>query len=112
MKKSMIDIAFDLLSKKKKPVSFLKLWEEVAQIEGLTQQQSEDNIAQFYTDMSIDNRFAHMGENKWDLRSRHTYSEVVIDTDALLIDESFDEDEDFSIDEADEDKEEVVEDKY
>ena len=33
MKKSMIDIAFDLLSKKKKPVMFLKLWDEVT-IEG------------------------------------------------------------------------------
>ena len=29
MKKSMIDIAFDLLSKKKKPVMFLKLCDKV-----------------------------------------------------------------------------------
>ena len=48
MKKPMVDIAFDLMSKKKKPVLFLKLWEEVAQIDGLTPQQADDNIAQFY----------------------------------------------------------------
>ena len=111
MKKSMIDIAFDQLSKKKKPITFLKLWEEVSQIEGLTQQQIEDNIAQFYTDLSLDSRFAHMGENKWDLRSRRTYSEVVIDTDALLIDEGMDEEE-FVEESEDEDKTESVEDKY
>lgn len=92
MKKSMIDIAFDLLSKKKKPVMFLKLWDEVTTIEGLTKEQADDNIAQFYSDLSLDNRFVQMADNKWDLRSRHTYDEVVIDTDAIMIDEMSDED--------------------
>ena len=90
MKKPMVDIAFDLMSKKKKPVLFLKLWEEVAQIDGLTPQQADDNIAQFYMDLGLDNRFVHMGENKWDLRERHTYNEVVVDTSEILIDEDED----------------------
>ncbi len=28
-----------------------------------------------------------IGENKWDLRSRHTFVESVIDTDELIIEE-------------------------
>ena len=36
MKKAMIDIAFDLMKTKKKAVTFLKIWEEVCQIAGLT----------------------------------------------------------------------------
>ena len=36
IQKSMRDIAFDLLSKKKNPVTFEKLWREVSEILGLT----------------------------------------------------------------------------
>lgn len=95
MKKPMVDVAFDLMSKKKKPVTFLKIWEEVSQVMGLNEQQAEDNIAQFYTDIAIDGRYVHMGDNKWDLRSRHTFNEVVVDTDSLIIDDSDDEDVDY-----------------
>ena len=96
MKKSMIDVAYELLSAKKKAVVFLKLWEEVCQMMAFTKQQEEDNIAQFYSDLSLDDRFVNVGENKWDLRERHTYHEVVIDTEEILIDEDSDIDEDFS----------------
>ncbi|MEF9962275.1 MAG: DNA-directed RNA polymerase subunit delta [Erysipelotrichaceae bacterium] len=90
MKKPMIDVGFELMTKKKKQTTFLKLWEEVSQAMGLDEQQAEDNIAQFYTDIALDNRFVHMGDNKWDLRSRHTFKEVVVDTDALIIDDEND----------------------
>lgn len=90
MNKPMVDVAFDLMSKKKKPVTFLKIWEEVSQMMGLDEQQAEDNIAQFYTDLSLDGRYVHCGDNKWDLRSRHTFNEVVVDTDALIIDDEGD----------------------
>lgn len=105
MKRSMLDIAFDLLSKKKKPVPFLNLWTEIAQMEGLTQAQQDDRIAQFFSDLCLDSRFVNMGENKWDLRSRHTFSEVVIDTDEIMVDENDDDDEDF-------DDEAMIEDEY
>ncbi len=91
MKKSMISIAYDLMKQKRKPVTFIKLWKEVSQVIGFTEKQEEDNIAQFYSDLSLDDRFVSVGDNKWDLRSRHTYSEVVIDTSAILIDEDSDE---------------------
>ena len=50
MKKSMVDVAFDLMTRKKKPVVFLKLWQEVSEIMGFTVAQEEDNIAQFYSE--------------------------------------------------------------
>ncbi len=70
MKKSMVDVAFDLMTRKKKPVVFLKLWQEVSEIMGFTPAQEEDNIAQFYGDLSLDDRFVNVLENKWDLRVR------------------------------------------
>lgn len=92
MKKSMIDVAYDLMSTKKKAIVFLKLWEEVCQVMAFTKQQEEDNIAQFYSDLSLDDRFVNVGENKWDLRERYTYHEVVVDTEEILIDEESDDD--------------------
>lgn len=92
MKKSMVDVAYDLMSTKKKAIVFLKLWEEVCQVMAFTKQQEEDNIAQFYSDLSLDDRFVNVGENKWDLRERHTYHEVVVDTEEILIDEEADDD--------------------
>ena len=65
--------------------------------------------AEFYSDLSLlDNRFVQMANNQWDLRSRHTYDEVVIDTDAIMIDEMSDEDD---FDDA-EDEEGSNDDKY
>lgn len=90
MKKSMVDVAFDLMTKKKKPVVFLKLWQEVSEIMGFTVAQEEDNIAQFYSDLSLDDRFVNVAENKWDLRSRHTYDESVVDPASIMIDEDSD----------------------
>ena len=36
MERSNLDVAFELVSKKKNPVEFLKLWEEVSSIQGLS----------------------------------------------------------------------------
>lgn len=98
----MIDVAFELMSRKKKPVTFLKLWEEICEIFGFNESQSDDNIAQFYSDLSLDDRFVTVGDNKWDLRSRHTYNEVVIDTSAIIIDENDEDEEELFSDEDDE----------
>lgn len=93
MGKPMVDIAFELMSKKKKAIVFGKLWEEVSQIRGLTQAQADDRIAQFYTDMSLDDRFVTVEDNKWDLRKRHKFEDIVIDTDAIIVEDDEEEDE-------------------
>lgn len=99
---SMTDVAFDLMNKKKKPIVFSKLWEEVNQIMGFSASQSEQKIAIFYTNLSLDTRFVKLQENKWDLRNRHSFNEVHIATEELLIN---DDDYDSELDLKNEDKE-------
>lgn len=111
MARSMIDVAYELLSKKKKPTPFLKIWSDVSSIEGLTPAQQEDRIAQFFSDLCLDSRFVNMGENKWDLRNRHTLSEVLVNTDELLVDDSDEEDELENV-QPEEEVEEKEEEKY
>ena len=89
MKKSMIN--------NDGAMPFVDLWKDVSQEMGFSQTQFEDNIAQFYTDLSLDGRFLNMSQNTWDLRSRHTYSESVMDTDSIAIDEDDDEEEESEI---------------
>ena len=91
MKKSMIDVALSVLKEQKQPMSFINLWTEVSKQMGYNESQFEDNIAQFYTDFSIDGRFFNMPQNTWDLKSRHTLSESTMDTDSLSIEDEDDE---------------------
>lgn len=87
MNSSMTDVAFELLGKKKKPVSFQKLWEEVSQCMGFSEAKAANKIASFYSAIMLDTRFASLDDNKWDLRSRRTYEETHPDTSALMMED-------------------------
>ena len=106
MGQPMVDIAYDYLSKTKKEVVFITLWEEVSKQKGLTPSQADDLIAQFYTDMSLDDRFVHLKDNKWDLRSRYRFEDVVIDTDSILVDDDEEDEDEVEVDETTSSKEE------
>lgn len=104
---SMVDVAFDLMTKKKKPVDFYKLWQEVSEIKGFNQEDKDENESLFYTNITLDGRFITVGENNWDLRSRHTFSEVHIDMNDIYADEEEDLPE-----EPEEDVDSTIEDDY
>ena len=116
MEKSNLDVAFELVSKKKNPVVFSKLWEEVSQIQGLSEEEAKKRASKFYTALSLDGRFITLGENTWDLRSRYTFDKVHIDMNEVYSDESDeveDEDrseDDYFIDEEDEESEDEEDD--
>ncbi len=84
--RSMTDVAFDFLSKRKKEVPFNKLWEEVSHAMGFKEEVAYRKIASFYEAMMLDNRFTSK-DNKWDLSSRHKFSETHIDLSAIEIDD-------------------------
>lgn len=111
MEKSNLDVAFELVSRKKNPVVFSKLWEEVSQIQGLSEEEAKKRASKFYTALSLDGRFITLGDNTWDLRSRYTFDKVHIDMNEVYSDEADeveDEDrseDDYFIDEEDEESE-------
>ena len=115
MIKSNLDVAYELVSNKRKPVEFSKLWEEVSQIQGLSEEEAKGKASKFYTALSLDGRFITLGENTWDLRSRYTFDKVHIDMnevyaddiedDEKAVDENASEKELFGDDDDDEDSE-------
>jgi DNA-directed RNA polymerase delta subunit len=62
MKKSMIEVAYQVLTNNNGSMPFVDLWKDVSQEMGFNQTQFEDNIAQFYTDLSLDGRFLNMSQ--------------------------------------------------
>lgn len=81
--KSMTDVAFELMSKKKRAVAFDKLWQEVSKLTNMP----FDHIAQFYTDLSLDNRFVSLKDNKWDLRTHRKFEESQIDISKIEVED-------------------------
>ena len=93
MEKSNLDVAFELVSKKKNPIEFKKLWNEVSQIQGMSTDEANEKVGKFYTQLSLDGRFITLGENTWDLRSRYTFDKVHIDMNEVYADEVEEEEE-------------------
>ncbi len=119
MEKSNLDVAFELVSKKKNPVAFSKLWEEVSQIQGLSEEQANAKAGRFYTSLSLDGRFITLGDNTWDLRERYTFDKVHIDMNEVYSDDNDDDeveddsfDDDSELDEEESDEEISSEENY
>ena len=84
---SMVDVAYELMKKKRKAVHFQKLWQEVSEIKGFSLEQQEENASLFYTSITLDGRFITVGDNNWDLRSRHKFDDANIDMNAIYSDD-------------------------
>lgn len=76
---SMLDIAFDFISKSEGEVQFQALWQEVITVSNFSEEEAKNKLPKFYSSLMIDGRFVTLGENTWDLRSRHKYEKVHID---------------------------------
>lgn len=64
----MVDLAFEALKSMNSPMYYRDLIMEIAKIRGLSAEQLNDVIAQVYTEINIDGRFACVGSNMWGLK--------------------------------------------
>ena len=111
-RESKTDIAYRLMSKRKKERSFYDLWEDVknelAKVnEAEALENIDEDISFFYTNLTLDGRFINVGENKWNLRERVTFDKVHIDMNDIYVEDE----EDISEDNEDS-KDEYVADDY
>ena len=79
LKQSMVEVAYDLLSKKQGPQKFTKFFDEVADVLSMNEEEKEQNISRFYTKLTLDERFVLLEDNMWDLRERQSFDKVHID---------------------------------
>ncbi|CAM4131236.1 DNA-directed RNA polymerase subunit delta [Erysipelothrix inopinata] len=90
--KSLTDIAFERLTKKKKEIPFQKLWQEVSVEANFPEAVAKRKVASFYNALMMDSRFISLESNTWDLRERHSLESLQIDPDLLDSYDDYDED--------------------
>lgn len=64
----MVDLAFEVLKAANTPYYYRDLMMEIAKIRGLSEEGINQFIAQVYTEINIDGRFACVGSNMWGLK--------------------------------------------
>lgn len=124
----MVDLAFNLLKAANTPYYYRDLMAEVAKVKGYTEDDVQRLIAQLYTEINVDGRFACVGNNLWGLKRWYPVDNkdgdiggakrprIINDDDDDLEEEEYMEEEDdtFTVEEEDfdafdEDREEVAE---
>lgn len=101
MAQSLLDYAYEYVSKSKEPVSFADIWKYVVEHAGLDEETAARRVSSFYTNLMLDGRFVTLGDNLWDLRVRQTFDKVHIDMKDVYSD----------VEENDDDEEEEEEEK-
>jgi DNA-directed RNA polymerase subunit delta len=64
----MVDLAFENLKASNTPHYYRDLMQEIAKIKGISDDEIMQVIAQLYTEINIDGRFACVGNNLWGLK--------------------------------------------
>jgi len=64
----MVDLAFEVLKAANTPFYYRDLMNEIAKLRGFSEDQINEVIAQLYTEINIDGRFACVGSNVWGLK--------------------------------------------
>ena len=83
---SMVNVAYGVLVDAGTTVKFKDLYNSVCEKLELSEEEKDEKISLFYTNLSLDGRFVTLGENEWDLRSRQKYEKVHIDMNDVYSD--------------------------
>ncbi|WHX49239.1 DNA-directed RNA polymerase subunit delta [Paenibacillus woosongensis] len=109
----MVDLAFLILKAANTPYYYRDLMNEVAKIRNMSEEEINEAIAQLYTEINIDGRFACVGTNLWGLKRWYPIEKsedpvanakrprIINDDDDDLEDEDFTDEEDDFTDEDD-----------
>ena len=74
--KSFIDMAYTLLNEKADTMNLYDIIDEFKELGYYEDQEVEDRIVQFYTDLNTDGRFLNVGENVWGLRDWYSVDDI------------------------------------
>ena len=80
------DITFYLLEEQGKQ-NTAELFKSIVTLLELPSSTFEEKIGDYYTSLTTDKRFIMLEDGCWDLRSRHTFSEVHIDMNDIYAEE-------------------------
>ena len=65
---SLMDAAVALLKSERKPMDIYLLFDKITEEKELSEEQKNDLITKFYSDLITSAKFVYTGENEWDLK--------------------------------------------
>ncbi len=65
---SMIELAAKILKEENKAMNYKVIFNKIAELKEFTDEQKQNMMAQFYTDMNVDGRFLTLGSGMWGLK--------------------------------------------
>jgi len=74
--KSFIDMAYTLLNEKNDTMNLYDIIDEFKALGHYKDDEIENRIVQFYTDLNTDGRFLNVGENIWGLRDWYSVADI------------------------------------
>ncbi|MCE5154875.1 DNA-directed RNA polymerase subunit delta [Staphylococcus hyicus] len=74
--KAFIDMAYTLLTEKNETMNLYDIIDEFKQIGHYEDDQIENRVVQFYTDLNTDGRFLSVGDNVWGLRDWYSVDDI------------------------------------
>lgn len=83
-RESKTDIAYRIMQKRKKEISFYELWDKIKEelakeLAPEDLEEVENDISFFYTNLTLDGRFVQLADNKWNLRERVKFDDIHMD---------------------------------
>ena len=93
---SLIEIAIELMEKKRKPHTVLSIAKDVFEIKGLNLNENSELLSQFQIDFMLCGNFICCGEDKkgnklWDLKDRQHHE--LLDKESIYLDDLYEDDE-------------------
>ncbi|WP_017186206.1 DNA-directed RNA polymerase subunit delta [Alkalibacillus haloalkaliphilus] len=76
---SMIDIAYEIMLEENQAKNFQDIFKLVAEARDFSEEEKQQFISQFYTDLNIDGRFLSVGSNLWGLKHWYPFDQTVED---------------------------------
>lgn len=73
---SMVDLAFELLRAEKQPLPLQEIIEQIKKAKNIPEDELEEQIARFYTNLNLDGRFMFIGENHWGLKGWYPFDQT------------------------------------
>ena len=89
-KSPMVEAAVIVLDNHGSEITFNELWEKVIVEMDLDKESATKRIAKLYSDLTLDKRVISLPDNKWDLRRRRKFDEIIIDTSDIIIEDNLD----------------------
>ena len=98
------DIAFAILTEKKKKMKIIDLFNEIGKLISLPESVIEEKIGDFFEMLTLDKRFIMLDDGTWDLKERHAQDNMILDLEEEDASEEVIED---SAEETEEDEDEI-----